>query len=389
MQKKLGLYLHIPFCLKKCNYCDFRSFTGKDEAEMNAYVQALKKELAAYHLKGGESALQLGAENSSSQDRYEVDSIFIGGGTPSILPAPLIGELMETIHAHFDVSEGAEITIESNPKTLTEEKLSAYRKAGINRLSIGCQSTENDVLAFMGRAHRSEDFFENFRLARACGFDNINVDLMFGVKGQTPESWRQTLRDVLALAPEHVSFYSLQIEEGTPFYELHKNTGCQTGDEVNREMYHEAIRLLKDAGYLHYEISNAAKPGCTCRHNLKYWSMDDYLGLGLSAHSYMGGVRFANTDSLKEYMENDPEPVWVHVNTRKESMSDCMFTGLRRLSGVSAKEFEQRFGETLEQAYGSIIEKYMQLGFLAYGGGQLAFTERGLDFTNMVLREMV
>lgn len=286
--KKLGLYVHIPFCIRKCKYCGFVSFDNCMEADWQAYFCALEKEI---ELRAAEYA------------DYEVDTIFIGGGTPTIVPAEWISGILTKIKNKFNNTVNQEITIESNPGTLTPEKLEIYRKAGINRLSIGVQSLDDTVLSAIGRIHDRQAVLETFREARCAGFDNINLDLMFSLPKQTDEIWEATLNEAVSLRPEHISFYSLQIEEGTEFYDMYKNGTLDIADdETDRARYHTAVRILKDAGYKHYEISNAALPGRESQHNLKYWSLDEYLGLGLAAHSFAGGRRFYNTSDLNEYV---------------------------------------------------------------------------------------
>lgn len=373
-KQKLGLYIHIPFCLKKCNYCDFLSFSGCDLQEQTRYVQALVEELKAYQLK---------------ESDYEVDTIFIGGGTPSLLSESLIKRILDCVHESFSVAAMAEISLECNPKTLTDEKLNAYRTIGINRLSIGCQSLDDLILRFMGRVHNAKDFFETYEKARSYGFQNINVDLIFGVPGQTPKIVQKTMEEILRLHPEHLSFYSLQIEEGTPFYEKYKKGEFnQISDEDDRKMYHDTLALLKKNGYLHYEISNASKKGYQCRHNLKYWSMEDYLGVGLGAHSYMQGVRFCNTSVMQEYL-NGNYVEQSHKNTRKDSISDSLFTGLRKIEGIDLLAFEKRFGERIESLYGDTIRTFQEQGLLQIEASHLRFTEKGLDVSNAVLRELI
>lgn len=367
-KKKLGIYVHIPFCVSKCKYCGFYSQGGKDAGEQEKYIEELLCDIEEYGRTYG--------------DKYSVDTIFIGGGTPSILHEDLIVKIMETLRDSFQVEEDAEITIESNPKTLTKSKLLAYRNAGINRLSIGTQSLDNDVLKTLGRIHSADDFVENYNLARECGFDNINVDLMFSVPGCTEEVFEDTVRKVIELGPEHVSFYSLQLEEGTPFFESFMRGEFREVDDVtDRKMYHRAIRLLKEAGYEHYEISNASKPGYSCKHNLKYWSMEDYLGIGANASSFMEGVRFAEAPAM-EFYENELE----------DSMSEFVFTGLRKASGISLSEFRSRFERELWDVYAEArvnLDEYFERGLLIEDGDTLRLSEYGFDISNTIMAEFV
>lgn len=365
--KKLGIYIHIPFCISKCLYCGFDSApaSGKEQEE---YIENLTEDIFEYGKTYG--------------DRYLVDTVFIGGGTPSILAPEQIGRVLGAVRRSFSVAETAEITIESNPKTLTKEKLTAYRFLGINRLSIGAQSLDDGILRSLGRVHTAEDFKKNFLLARECGFDNINIDLMFSVPGHTMEIWQETLEEAVRLSPEHISFYSLQIEEDTPFYDMFTAGEIdQIPDDVDRQMYHRAISLLKEAGYEHYEISNAAKPGYQCRHNLKYWSLEDYLGIGRSAGSYMEGVRFAEAPLLE-----------FHENTREDDMSEFVFTGLRKSCGISLEEFEARFGKVFWDVYGAQREElapFFRAGQLLEEDGFLKLSEDGFDISNAVMAVFV
>ncbi len=362
--KSLGIYIHIPFCLSKCNYCGFYSRGGTSSAEQESYIESLIGDIKTY--------------SSLYSSRYLVDTVFIGGGTPSILEAGLVGKVLAALRAHFDIAEDAEITIESNPRTLTEEKLTAYRQARINRLSIGLQSFDENCLKTLGRVHTVQDFVGNYQMARACGFDNINVDLMFAVPGHTMEIWEDTLERTIALAPEHISFYSLQIEEETPFYDLFMaGEFDQVPDDVDREMYHTAIRRFKKAGYEHYEISNCAKPGRQCRHNLKYWSMEDYLGIGSGASSYVDGIRFTQ-----------PPLSSFHENGFADDTAEFVFTGLRKTSGICLETFKERYGRDFWKVFAdrrSALSPYFESGQLVEEDGILRLSEEGFDISNAIM----
>jgi len=382
--KSLGLYIHIPFCMRKCNYCDFLSFGGIPEEVREAYFRTLIRELGYY--------------GRLYRKDYYVDSIFIGGGTPSLVEDGLIGGLMQAVRDSFTVSDNAEISIESNPKTLTKRKLKTYLDSGINRLSIGAQSLDDELLDRLGRAHSAEDFLAAYFLARESGFQNINIDLIFAIPGQSMESWRHTLERVLGLAPEHISFYSLQIEEGTVFYDLFREGRLQAADdELDRNMYHTAVKMLEENGFLHYEISNAAKPGRQCRHNLKYWSMEDYLGLGLGAHSFLGGTRFGNVTDLNEYMqagngdsaERSPFTAWNYQNTANDNISEYLITGMRKIGGIDLADFEERFGVALESLHAETLERYRKQGLIEVRDNCLRFTKKGIDISNRVLVDFV
>lgn len=340
---------------------------------------------------GGEAKPKICDEakfEAGSEVEYTVDTIFIGGGTPTIIEPHHIKTILDGLRENFNIAADAEITIESNPKTLTAKKLGIYREAGINRLSIGVQSFDAGMLETLGRKHTAEDAAASVKLARQQGFDNINLDLMFAIPGHSMKLWEETLAEAIDLGPEHISFYSLQIEEGTPFFEMFKAGEIeQVPDDLDRQMYHRAIAMLKGAGYCHYEISNAAKAGFECRHNLKYWSMEDYLGIGSNASSFMGGVRFAEAPSL-EY----------HVNTIEDSMSEFVFTGLRKTGGIDLGEFEQQFGqcfwdvyskETLGEIDYNELRAFVNEGFLIEetigNRDTLRLSEEGMDISNRIM----
>ena len=373
--KDLGIYIHIPFCLRRCNYCGFYSqglnaFGDEDgtrHAE-NQYVQWLIGQIR-----------ERGAE---LRRKYTVDTVFVGGGTPSILSAEAMEAILGAVRENFAVSSDAEITVECNPATLDARKLKRYRDAGINRLSIGAQSLDDGILQRLGRAHSASEFLDTYRLARRIGFDNINVDLMFAVPGQTMDQWKETVEQVLSLAPDHMSLYSLQIEEDTPFYDQYiEGTLIPVPDELDREMYHWAARTLKQRGYEHYEISNACLPGKECRHNLKYWSFDDYLGIGDSASSFIEGVRFTEKPR-EEY----------HVNDMEDNTGEFVFTGLRKAGGIRKSEFARRFGREFWDVYGDRmphLEEFFQRGQLIEEGDNLRLSEEGIDISNAIMAMFV
>ena len=370
--KKLGIYIHVPFCESKCNYCAFYSkplgeLCGISKAE-KFYVQNLIGKIIS--------------NGARYRKKYIVDSIFMGGGTPSVLSAEEVVAILGAINENFTVSSDAEITIETNPGSLTGAKLRKYRSFGINRISIGAQSFDDEILETLGRTHKNEDFLEKYYLARKAGFDNINVDLMFSVPGQSMSKWAETIDEVVKLSPEHISFYSLQIEEGTPFYDEYLNGSLDFVTEENdRAMYHKALEVFGKAGYEHYEISNVAKPGFQCRHNLKYWSFEDYLGMGETASSFMEGVRFTEKPR-EEY----------HVNDFEDSTGEFMFTGLRKVSGISKSEFKTRFGKGLWEVYGKrkhFLEEFFEKGQLVEEDDILRITEKGFDISNNIMAVFV
>lgn len=349
-KEELSLYIHIPFCVRKCGYCDFLSAPA-DEKARDWYVQALLMEIERY--RGTETA-----------DR-KIKTLYIGGGTPSILSVNQLDCIIQKIKCTFNFCDDIEASIEMNPGTASKEKCRALYQMGINRLSIGLQSTNDKELNTLGRIHSYEDFLNTYTWCREAGFQNINVDLMAALPYQTVESYTTGLRKIIRLAPEHISAYSLILEEGTPFYQKYNN-GCYPlpDEEQERLMYRETEQILAQAGYERYEISNYAKKGYACRHNLVYWQGGDYLGLGLGSSSYMDGVRFHNTTDFNIYVNQ-----CAYVEDREElsvqaKMEEFMFLGLRVMAGVSGTEFEKRFGKTMEDVYGDVLRKHEEEGLL-------------------------
>lgn len=373
MRKNLELYIHIPFCVKKCDYCDFLSgFAGPER--QRAYAEALCGEI----------------ESSGGFSEYGVSSIFIGGGTPSILPGEWVEEIMGAIKGNFHLNSKAEISIEANPGTVSRDKLQRYLSAGINRISFGCQSADNRELKMLGRIHTWEEFLESYHLAREVGFENINVDLMSGLPGQSLSSWEETLKKTAELDPEHISAYSLIVEEGTPFAQRELEL---PDEEVEREMYENTYSILKTYGYRQYEISNYAKDGKECRHNIGYWQRTEYLGLGLGSASLIQETRFSNTGDMKKYLENSRRPEKIREGIekldRKEQMAEHMILGLRMMDGVSVKGFKENFGAEMYEVYGDVIEKYEKLGLLEVTDDTVRFTRRGISVSNPVLAEFL
>ena len=385
----LGVYIHIPFCLQKCLYCDFLSAPA-EEAVRDRYVKALCEEICAEAVHYG---------------RCSVATVFIGGGTPSVLSGQQIQTILSCLRSHYRLAAGAEITMEMNPGTVTEEKLSAYRAAGINRISLGLQSADNEELRRLGRIHTWETFLESFRFCRTAGFANINVDLMSALPGQTLDSYRETVRKIMELQPEHVSAYSLIIEEGTPFYEKYRERAeeangqgkCKGGsdalpdEETDRAMYEETKRLLGQDGYSRYEISNYAKPGRECRHNCTYWTRGDYVGLGLGASSLVDNVRWQNIGELGEYLnaragEKKRER---YILSAAEQMEETMFLGLRMMRGVSEADFLRTFGYSMEEIYGAVIRRHRQQGLLKKEKGRICLTDAGIEVSNYVMADFL
>ena len=391
--EELELYLHIPFCVRKCAYCDFLSHTP-EKGEIEAYVKALKEEIASY-------------ENVF--DSCQVSTVFFGGGTPSLLTAEQMKEILDGVRTYFRLEDTAEITMELNPGTATRENLIGYRSAGVNRLSIGLQSIHDKELKMLGRIHDYQTFLNTYQGAREAGFENINVDLISAIPGQSVESWEESLRTVVGLNPEHLSAYSLIIEEGTPFYELYGDENQETGqihgkkqreeklpsEEEERLMYERTREILAECGYHQYEISNYAKPGYECRHNLGYWERVPYLGLGTGASSlirYQGKeYRFHHMTEVEEYIKlagtpeklvREPEEV-----VRRAQIEEFMFLGLRKSQGIGKSEFWKRFGVPIEEIYGDILQKQERQGLIRIGVEQISLTERGMDLSNYVFAQ--
>lgn len=373
MSGGMELYLHMPFCVRKCAYCDFLSFPSGAETQ-RMYAKRLMKDIDVMGKRYGE---------------IPVETIFIGGGTPSVPDSGLIVEIMEHVRHAFHVADGAEISMEANPGTVTREKLTDYRKAGINRLSFGLQSANDRELKLLGRIHTWAEFLESFTLARECGFANLNIDLMSALPGQTCESWKETLSRVTDLDPEHISAYSLIIEEGTPFGERY---GSEEGrkllpdEDSEREMYHETKRFLKDCGYERYEISNYAKPGRECRHNIGYWTGVPYLGLGLGASSYLDGCRFTVNPDMKQYLEEKPGMFAdIEKLTKKDMEEEFFYVGLRMTAGVSLSEFERRFGISAKEVYPGLMETFVKEKAARFEGDRFVLTDYGLDVSNYIM----
>ena len=375
-KKDLELYIHIPFCIRKCKYCDFLSGPS-GEKERQEYVESLCRKIHSY----GELA-----------EAYRVVSIFVGGGTPSILTEEQILKIFAALREVFEIEADAEITLEMNPGTVTEEKLKAYKQCGINRLSMGLQSTDNKELEALGRIHTYETFQESYRLARAAGFQNINVDLMSAIPYQTRESYQKTLRRIAKLVPppEHISAYSLIIEEGTPFYE-HYGEGEHAeelpGEEEERQMYQDTIEILKKYGYHRYEISNYAKEGYECRHNIGYWNRTEYLGIGSGAASLIENCRFTAPDLLKKVDGSEEED--IEILTVENQMEETMFLGLRMMKGVSVSGFEKTFGRTMKSVYGNVIDRLKKEQLIVEEGDDIRLTEHGIDISNYVMSEFL
>ncbi len=448
-RKKLGIYVHIPFCVKKCLYCDFLSDKAS-KAEQMQYIEALLKEIEFYAL-----------DDADFSGQYEIATVFFGGGTPSILEAKEIGRILEAISNRFVMGDNLEITIECNPGTATAQKLEEWKKIGINRISIGLQSANDDELKHLGRIHNYAEFLDTYKWAREAGFKNINIDLMSAIPGQTLESYKETLSKVVELKPEHISSYSLIVEEETPFYDIYGEEKCacagvnlkgevvsvaggafaQSGvelwpdlpdEDTEREMYYYTDEYLKANGYHRYEISNYSLDGYECEHNKSYWVGIDYIGFGLGASSYVKNVRYSNTEDWYKFIntcntkgvaQNQPYYVGagdfdedddygmeviqeakslttdefgqlllaekyheaIQLISKNEQMEEFMYLGLRMMKGVSKEEFKNRFHVDIEDIYGKAIEKLCGEGLLTVDGDNIVLTTQGIDVSNRVL----
>lgn len=379
MKKELELYLHIPFCVSKCKYCDFLSAPSGEE-QRQIYVERLCRRIRYW-------------SDVIHNYGYEIVSIFVGGGTPSILTEAQITQVFEAVHESFPIREDAEITLEMNPGTDVKDKLPVYHELGINRLSMGLQSADNEELKCLGRIHTYEDFRQVYQWAREAGFTNINVDLMSAIPGQTLESYEDTLRKVADLEPEHVSAYSLIIEEGTPFYERYgegRHAEELPDEDIERQMYVRTGEILEDYGYHRYEISNYAKDGYECRHNLGYWDRKEYLGLGAGASSLMDHIRWKEPDHIgpSTGLVLEEREDFTRLR-RKDEMEEFMFLGLRKINGVSEYDFYKSFRVSMDEIYKESIENLIKEGLLVREEDRIRLTDRGIDLSNYALSQFL
>ena len=379
MKKELELYLHIPFCVSKCKYCDFLSAPSGEE-QRQIYVERLCRRIRYW-------------SDVIHNYGYEIVSIFVGGGTPSILTEAQITQVFEAVHESFPIREDAEITLEMNPGTDVKDKLPVYRELGINRLSMGLQSADNEELKCLGRIHTYEDFRQVYQWAREAGFTNINVDLMSAIPGQTLESYEDTLRKVADLEPEHISAYSLIIEEGTPFYERYgegRHAEELPDEDIERQMYVRTGEILEDYGYHRYEISNYAKDGYECRHNLGYWDRKEYLGLGAGASSLMDHIRWKEPDHIgpSTGLVLEEREDFTRLR-RKDEMEEFMFLGLRKINGVSEYDFYKPFRVSMDEIYKESIENLIKEGLLVREEDRIRLTDRGIDLSNYALSQFL
>lgn len=396
MKKDLSLYVHIPFCVSKCIYCDFLSFSDITYTNKIRYIDALCQEIRLY---------------APYADRYELRTVYIGGGTPTSLDEPLIERIIVTITNTFHMAPDAEISIEANPGTIKYTDMLDYVSMGINRISVGLQSTDPGLLSILGRIHDYENFIEGYESIRRAGFRNVNIDIMSGIPEQTIHSYVDTLTRVMELAPEHISAYSLQVEEGTPLAENSELLSRIPSEDTDRKMYEMTKKVLGAGGYERYEISNYSLPGKECRHNIVYWTGGEYIGVGIGAASLFKGERFTNTGSFSEYIRiiednqmmisgrADRLSVYEEITglVRAEShalyidarMEEFMFLGLRMTKGVSRKRFRDRFTKDMYDIYGGVINKYVDMGFMESFGDTVRLTDKGIDVSNRILSDFI
>ena len=387
--KDIGIYVHIPFCKHKCYYCDFSSYANK-EYLVERYINVLIKEIIDVA-----TGNKLDYENGED-DLFKVNTIYIGGGTPSFIESRYIVSIINTIKTYFKIRENAEITLEANPGTVSKEKLQDYFNAGINRLSIGLQSTNDNLLKKIGRIHTYKDFLNTYKLARKIGFKNINADLMIGLPKQTIEDVEKAVNDLIKLGLEHISVYSLILEEGTVLEEQIRSGKLKLPeDEKEREMYWKVKNILEANGYIHYEISNFAKKGYESQHNLDCWRQKEYVGFGVAAHSYTNDVRYSNIENLEEYIENyendklEETFIFNEKLTHNMKVKEYMMLGLRKLNGVSIQEFKEKFAANPIYVFKNELEKLVNEDLLEIDGDYIRLTKKGLDLANLVWEEFV
>ncbi len=369
----LGIYVHVPYCVRKCNYCDFCSRGIGTASVEDRYIDRLISEIESY----------------SEHGKLPVDTIYFGGGTPSLLSAHQLERVVSALNLTFNVEKNVEFTLEANPGTVDEAKLRDFRSLGVNRLSLGVQSVNAEELSSLGRIHTPEDFIRSFSTARECGFDNVSVDLMYGIPNMTRASLRRTLDTVLDLCPEHISLYGLIIEEGTPFYEIQDTLPLPSVDE-ECDMYYDAASLLSLHGYSHYEISNYARTGYESRHNLKYWRLSEYVGFGASAASYFGGRRYVNTRSMREYISSARLKYETEEILTPEDMAyEYVMLGLRLREGISLDSYRRLFGRDFLDGRRGVIDRLVKEGLAELSTERFALTERGFYVSNSVLAEIL
>ena len=380
--KDLGIYVHIPFCKQKCYYCDFISYANKEE-KTKEYVKCIQKEIEIESKK-------------YSKDEYEITTIYFGGGTPSYISAIYIENIINVIKLNYNVKDNAEITIEINPGTVNEEKILIYEKIGINRVSIGLQSTNNKLLKQIGRIHTYEEFLNCYKLVSKSKIDNINVDLMLALPNQTIEDLEESLQKVINLKPNHISLYSLILEEGTKLEKMvSENIVKLPEEDMEREMYWKTKRILEKNGYNHYEISNFAKEGYKSKHNMNCWSQKEYLGFGVAAHSYVNRKRYCNTNNIEEYISNikkgkiENNRTVCEIQNKIDEQKEFMMLGLRKIEGLNIQEFKNKFVENPIYVFHKELEKLVNEDLIEIDLDKIKLTNKGLDFANLVWEEFV
>lgn len=372
--KEISLYIHIPFCKQRCFYCDFPTFAGKERFR-EEYIDALIKEI------------------KDKCSDYLIKTIFIGGGTPSYLEENDLEKLLITV-SKLNLSDKLEYSMECNPGTVSESKLKIMKKYGVNRISFGLQSCNDNLLKKIGRIHTLEEFLENYNLARKIGFNNINIDLMYGLPNLTIQDWKNTLEKICELKPEHISAYSLIIEEGTVFYKLYEKDKLELPSEDDERIMDKITKdILKANGYHQYEISNFALDGKECEHNKVYWSLDEYIGVGSASSSYIDGYRFTNTSDINDYIEKISNNISVVIeryeNSIKDEMEEFVFMGLRMVSGIDLLKFEKKFGVDINSIYKEIIEKNIKDGLLVVEQNKMFLTAKGMELSNSVMSDFI
>lgn len=375
-KKELGIYIHIPFCKQKCYYCDFISFANKNEKQ-EQYIKAIKKEIDTYEF-----------------EKYNVTTIYIGGGTPSYIESKYIVELIEKLKSKLTNNETKfdkiEITIEVNPGAVTKQKLQDFKSCGINRLSIGLQTTNNNLLKQIGRIHTYEEFLETYNMAKEVGFENINVDLMLGLPNQTIKDLKDSLEKVIRLGATHISVYSLIVEEGTVISKLLDEEKIELpSEETEREMYWYVKNTLELNGYKHYEISNFAKENKYSKHNMNCWKQEEYIGLGVAAHSYLNDTRFSNANNIEDYINNVENKEIEEIQTLGDKQNEFMLLGLRMLDGVDIASFKQKFGQNPIYLYRDRLNKLVEDGLIVVDLNHIKLTNKGLDLANLVFEEFI
>lgn len=378
MLQTAGLYIHIPFCSSKCNYCDFNSYAGKLHYT-EEYFNSVEKEIEMYRDEMGNKL---------------INTIFIGGGTPSCVDEKYISGILSVCRENFNIADECEITVESNPGTIDMEKLTTYRQAGISRISIGLQAYQDKLLKYLGRKHSPQDFISGIEMAKRAGFSNINADVIFGIPGQTMEDWKETVLLLVTSGISHISAYSLKIEEGTRFGDMaERGELTEVDDELDRDMYHYAIEYFRENGFSQYELSNFAKPGFECRHNLTYWKCIDYLGVGAGAHSLLNNIRFSNEYSIENYIKcitYGKKPISEQYTIDlQERMSEYMFLGFRLIKGINNSEFKNIFKQDMFDKYYAEFEELLKSKLIEADENNVRLTGLGLDLANQVFVKFV